>query len=58
MNPTPDIQRILVPHDFSEPANRDTTDGAQPNYLTVGQIYRLANPLLKEPLRTDHIKSR
>ncbi len=22
MNPTPDIQRILVPHDFNEPANR------------------------------------
>jgi xylulose-5-phosphate/fructose-6-phosphate phosphoketolase len=28
------------------------------NYLTVGQIYLLANPLLKEPLRPDHIKPR
>ena len=28
------------------------------NYLTVGQIYRLANPLLREPLRPEHIKPR
>jgi xylulose-5-phosphate/fructose-6-phosphate phosphoketolase len=28
------------------------------NYLSVGQIYLLANPLLKEPLRTEHIKPR
>src|SRR5579862_2799017 len=28
------------------------------NYLTVGQIYLLANPLLREPLRTEHIKPR
>ena len=28
------------------------------NYLTVGQIYLLANPLLREPLRVDHIKPR
>ncbi len=28
------------------------------NYLSVGQIYLLANPLLKEPLRADHIKPR
>jgi len=26
------------------------------NYLTVGQIYLLANPLLREPLRREHIK--
>ena len=28
------------------------------NYLSVGQIYLLANPLLAEPLRPDHIKPR
>ncbi|MCU1442716.1 MAG: phosphoketolase [Cryobacterium sp.] len=28
------------------------------NYLSVGQIYLLANPLLREPLSRDHIKPR
>jgi xylulose-5-phosphate/fructose-6-phosphate phosphoketolase len=28
------------------------------NYLTVGQIYLCANPLLRQPLRPDHIKPR
>ncbi len=28
------------------------------NYLAVGQIYLEANPLLKEPLRPEHVKSR
>jgi xylulose-5-phosphate/fructose-6-phosphate phosphoketolase len=28
------------------------------NYLTVGQIYLMANPLLREPLRSEHIKPR
>jgi len=28
------------------------------NYLTIGQIYLQANPLLKEPLRPEHIKPR
>ncbi len=28
------------------------------NYLTVGQIYLRANPLLREPLTADHIKPR
>src|SRR5260370_5763678 len=28
------------------------------NYLTVGQIYLQDNPLLREPLRPDHIKPR
>jgi phosphoketolase len=26
------------------------------NYLSVGQIYLLANPLLREPLTPEHIK--
>jgi xylulose-5-phosphate/fructose-6-phosphate phosphoketolase len=28
------------------------------NYLSVGQVYLLANPLLREPLRMDHVKPR
>jgi xylulose-5-phosphate/fructose-6-phosphate phosphoketolase len=28
------------------------------NYLSVGQIYLLGNPLLREPLRADHVKPR
>jgi len=28
------------------------------NYLSVGQIYLLANPLLREPLKPEHIKPR
>jgi len=28
------------------------------NYLTVGQIYLQDNPLLREPLRREHIKPR
>ena len=28
------------------------------NYLAVGQIYLMANPLLREPLRPEHIKPR
>src|SRR2546427_10203482 len=28
------------------------------NYLSVGQIYLLDNPLLKEPLEAEHVKPR
>jgi xylulose-5-phosphate/fructose-6-phosphate phosphoketolase len=28
------------------------------NYLSVGQIYLLDNPLLRAPLRLDHVKPR
>jgi xylulose-5-phosphate/fructose-6-phosphate phosphoketolase len=28
------------------------------NYLSVGQIYLIDNPLLREPLRVEHIKPR
>ncbi len=28
------------------------------NYLSVGQIYLLANPLLREPLKSEHVKPR
>src|SRR3984893_11272094 len=32
--------------------------GCAANYLTVGQIYLKDNPLLREPLRPEHIKPR
>lgn len=28
------------------------------NYLSVGQIYLLDNPLMREPLRLEHVKPR
>src|SRR5271154_5870040 len=28
------------------------------NFLSVGQVYLLANPLLREPLRMEHVKPR
>ena len=28
------------------------------NYLSVGQIYLLDNPLLREPLKAEHVKPR
>ncbi|MDG5708079.1 hypothetical protein, partial [Acinetobacter baumannii] len=28
------------------------------NYLSVGQIYLMANPLLREPLKPEHVKPR
>ncbi len=56
------------------PAAQLTADGSQPlgedelrlidtywraaNYLSVGQIYLLDNPLLREPLRIEHVKPR
>jgi xylulose-5-phosphate/fructose-6-phosphate phosphoketolase len=42
------------------PADRALLDAywRAANYLTVGQIYLLDNPLLHEPLRPDHIKPR
>jgi len=45
------------------PLDRDTLAGIDgwwraANYLSVGQIYLLANPLLREPLTRDHIKPR
>ena len=28
------------------------------NYLSIGQIYLLDNPLLREPLKAEHVKPR
>jgi xylulose-5-phosphate/fructose-6-phosphate phosphoketolase len=42
------------------PTELDTLDAwwRAANYLSVGQIYLLANPLLTEPLRPEHVKPR
>ncbi len=45
------------------PATTDELEGLDAywraaNYLSVGQIYLLDNPLLREPLRIEHIKPR
>ena len=52
----------------STPTGRDKLNAAEvdklnaywraANYLSVGQIYLLANPLLREPLKLEHIKPR
>ena len=50
------VERLARPTD-DEVAAMDAWWRAN-NYLTVGQIYLMANPLLREPLVADHIKPR
>ena len=60
MSPTePDVtdQTVLPPATEAEIASIDAWWRAN-NYLTIGQIYLKDNPLLSEPLTTDHIKPR
>jgi xylulose-5-phosphate/fructose-6-phosphate phosphoketolase len=54
--PRPDVQ-------VAAPLSQDVLGGIDAwwraaNYLSVGQIYLLDNPLLREPLRLEHIKPR
>ncbi|MCJ1685989.1 phosphoketolase [Rathayibacter sp. VKM Ac-2927] len=55
-------QHVWAARDDSplDPATLDTIDAwwRAANYLAVGQIYLLANPLLREPLAREHIKPR
>ena len=46
-----------APIDATEVASIDAYWRAA-NYLSVGQIYLLDNPLLREPLRPEHVKPR
>jgi xylulose-5-phosphate/fructose-6-phosphate phosphoketolase len=55
--PDGDLVRRLSHPTESEVAALDAWWRAN-NYLTVGQIYLMANPLLREPLVSDHIKPR
>ncbi len=59
----PDLARPVAPvssEDLQLPADLQLTDAywRAANYLSVGQIYLLANPLLKEPLTLAHVKPR
>jgi xylulose-5-phosphate/fructose-6-phosphate phosphoketolase len=58
-------QRPTMTPDTAPAAPLDTDELAQidawwraANYLSVGQIYLLANPLLREPLQPEHVKPR
>ncbi|MEV4282818.1 phosphoketolase family protein, partial [Actinoplanes xinjiangensis] len=50
------VQKLAAPDD-AEVAGLDAWWRAN-NYLTIGQIYLQGNPLLREPLRNEHIKPR
>lgn len=52
-----ELVRKLAAPDDNEVAGLDAWWRAN-NYLTIGQIYLQGNPLLKEPLTTEHIKPR
>ena len=55
--PSEDLVRRLAGPSDDEIAVLDAWWRAN-NYLTIGQIYLMANPLLREPLRAEHIKPR
>ena len=52
-----DTQQIKRPHSSAPLAEMDAYWRAA-NYLSVGQIYLLDNPLLKVPLSIEHVKPR
>ena len=52
-----DTQRLNQPHSSALLAEMDAYWRAA-NYLSVGQIYLLDNPLLKVPLTIEHVKPR
>src|SRR5690606_39912777 len=57
----------VTPHPWAYRSRESATPGEisgidlwwrSANYLSVGQIYLLDNPLLREPLTRDHVKPR
>ena len=57
----PDDNTLVANDADALPADRLRLIGAYwraANYLSVGQIYLMANPLLRDPLQPDHIKPR
>src|SRR3954469_16461293 len=55
---TPESERA-IPRPLSDDAlRRIDAYWRAANYLSVGQIYLLANPLLREPLTLEHVKPR
>jgi xylulose-5-phosphate/fructose-6-phosphate phosphoketolase len=57
MAPDTGLQQTAPPLSAEEARRIDAWRRAA-NYLSVGQIYLLDNPLLKEPLKLEHIKPR
>ncbi len=58
-----DHRPARAPKPSSKPLSPETVAGIQrywqaANYLTIGQIYLRENPLLREPLKPEHIKPR
>src|SRR5262245_6366382 len=53
-----DVMRLETDPLSAEELHRVNAYWRAANYLSVGQIYLLDNPLLKEPLRRAHIKPR
>jgi xylulose-5-phosphate/fructose-6-phosphate phosphoketolase len=60
MNPQHSTIEAPVQKDALPDAELDLIDACRraANYLSVGQIYLLDNPLLTEPLRLEHVKPR
>jgi xylulose-5-phosphate/fructose-6-phosphate phosphoketolase len=56
-SPQGDVARVMEPLSARELELIDAYWRAA-NYLSVGQIYLQANPLLHEPLRVEHVKPR
>jgi len=52
------IELQIPPQLTSEEVEKINAYWRAANYLSVGQIYLLDNPLLREPLKLEHIKSR
>lgn len=55
---TEDLKRLEPTSRLDDELQRIDAYWRAANYLSVGQIYLLDNPLLKEPLSTSHIKPR
>src|SRR5919206_750523 len=55
---TPESERAIARPLSDDAARRIDAYWRAANYLSVGQIYLLANPLLREPLRLEHVKPR
>jgi xylulose-5-phosphate/fructose-6-phosphate phosphoketolase len=55
---TPESERAIVRPLTDDDLRRIDAYWRAANYLSVGQIYLLANPLLREPLTLEHVKPR
>ena len=58
MRKTPDLAGMASERLSQDDLRRMDAYWRAANYLSVGQIYLLENPLLREPLRPEHIKPR